>query len=653
SSNGDFLGGIIGCMKSGSVDNCYSTGSVKGRCRVGGLVGVMSNSTMTNCYSASNVSGLSDVGGLMGLCSDSYSLILNCYSLGDVTGTSTSVGGLMGNNCASIANCCSMSNVTGSYDSRVLGGLVGYNSGSICNSSCTGNVVGDDYVGGLIGYQYTGSVINCYSHGNVTGDSYIGGLVGYQRDCSDTAIEKCYSTGKVTGNNKKGGLLGYQSGSSSRVAACFWDIETSGMTDGVGNMNPAPGDVEGKTTAEMQMLSTFMDAGWDFTDTDADAAEWWMPSNHYPLLSWDRYGGGFGTIFMPYQIWTAEQMNAIGAAPDDWDKHFKLMADMDMSAYTGTQYHVVGNSTTKFTGSFDGNGHKISNLTYSTSKAVECLGLFGRIKNAVIKNLVLDDVSLVSGSGNVGGLVGWNDSGTLSVCSATGSIRGTGHLGGLVGRNDAGTLTACYANCSINGTSIIGGLVGGNYAGSIKDCYATGSVAGTGSFIGGLTGYNNKGKLATCYAADSVGEAGTRVGGLVGWNSTDSEVIACFWDTQVSGKSAGVGGGSSSGIIGKTTAEMKMFMTFIDAEWKFTNTGIGWLMLRPNEDYPRLSWQEIYAGDIVGMYGVDLADYEVLARYWMHTDCPATARCENADLDGNGAVDLIDYSILVENWMRQ
>lgn len=58
-------------------------------------------------------------------------------------------------------------------------------------------------------------------------------------------------------------------------------------------------------------------------------------------------------------------MNEIGANSDDWDKYFILMADINLSGYTGTQFNIignVGNNTTKFTGSFDGNDHTISNL---------------------------------------------------------------------------------------------------------------------------------------------------------------------------------------------------------------------------------------------------------------------------------------------------
>jgi len=72
-----------------------------------------------------------------------------------------------------------------------------------------------------------------------------------------------------------------------------------------------------------------------------------------------QYGGGTGDPNNPYLIHTAEQMNAIGANPDDWDKHFKLMADIDLSAYTGTEFNIIGRITIRgarsFAGVFDGN----------------------------------------------------------------------------------------------------------------------------------------------------------------------------------------------------------------------------------------------------------------------------------------------------------
>ena len=116
------------------------------------------------------------------------------------------------------------------------------------------------------------------------------------------------------------------------------------------------------------------------------------------------YGGGSGTEADPYQIWTPQLMNTIGADPNDWDKCFKLMADVNMSIYTGTQYKIIGNFTTKYTGTFDGNHYAIRNLTYTTTSAVNYIGVFGCCYNATIKDLGVENITFTTEGYSVGGL---------------------------------------------------------------------------------------------------------------------------------------------------------------------------------------------------------------------------------------------------------
>ena len=90
-----------------------------------------------------------------------------------------------------------------------------------------------------------------------------------------------------------------------------------------------------------------------------------------------QYGGGSGTAGNPYLIYTVEHLNAIGANPGDWGKHFKLMDDIDMNEHTGAELNIIGTTTLEtFSGVFDGNGHTISNLSL-TSMSQQYTGLFG------------------------------------------------------------------------------------------------------------------------------------------------------------------------------------------------------------------------------------------------------------------------------------
>ena len=263
----------------------------------------------------------------------------------------------------------------------------------------------------------------------------------------------------------------------------------------------------------------------------------------------------------------------------------------------------------------------------------------------------------VSGGASVGGLVGSNGS-SVTGCNATGTVSGTGDdVGGLVGYNwGDGTktsLTFCYSTGSVIGTGYsVGGLVGYNNGGTLTSCYANGSVS-EGTHVGGMVGENYDGKLTGCYATGTVSGTGY-VGGLVGLNY-EGTLTGCFWDINTSSQTVGVGYGTSTGVTGKTTAEMKTLSTFTypPASWDFRDTDgdpADWMMLREGEDYPRLAWQEIFAGDIADLYGVNFVDYAEMAAHWGQTGCPTG--CENADINSDGTVDIDDLTLLAYNWLE-
>jgi hypothetical protein len=383
--------------------------------------------------------------------------------------------------------------------------------------------------------------------------------------------------------------------------------------------------------------------------------------------AYGKYGGGTGEPNDPYLIYTAEQMNTIGANTNDWDKCFRLMADIDMRQFGGDEYNVIGEIhyhsgwiRNPFTGVFDGNGQTISNFTYNSS--VKNVGLFGyfdgEIKNlgiidpdvradehigslvaearggtisgcyvqggsvrgqwqtgrlmGVNEGLVVDCYSIGNASGkyDVGGLIG-NNRGTVVNCYAIGDVSGAMFLGGLVGDNGyEGTLTKCYSHGSVSGTaSHKGGLVGDN-DGNIFNCYSTSTVEGGHGYSGGLVG-QNLGKIIKCYSVGLVTSVGNQIGGLVGndvacdWDCWYGETVDSIWDTETSGQASSVGG------EGKSTAEMQTTSTFLEAGWDFVNVwGIG-----ENQTYPYL--REYSAADINQDETVNFGDLAILAAHWL------------------------------------
>lgn len=265
-----------------------------------------------------------------------------------------------------------------------------------------------------------------------------------------------------------------------------------------------------------------------------------------------------------------------------------------------------------FTGTFEGNGHTISGLAINRSANYQ--GLFGYISSTgIVKDLSvsgtvngLQYVGGLAGSNEgkitncssnviigtaptksvapsnysfgglvgqnygtitgchstgavygsvdyVGGLIGYNNGGTIVNSYSTGNVNGGtyNYVGGLVGRSLNGTITGCHATGNVTGTrDYIGGLVGSNYyvssGGTITNCYATGSVNGsaTGYYHGGLTGSNNGGTITTSYSTGTV-TGGSNTGGLCGINT--GVISKCYYYFYSAGSTYSVEGGENTG----------------------------------------------------------------------------------------------------------
>ena len=203
----------------------------------------------------------------------------------NIMGTGEYVGGLAGSNLGGIVESYSSGQVTGDY---AVGGLVAANTGSITSSYNSGTVTGNDAVFGLVGglaAANTGSVTSSYSSGMVSGNGNIGGLVGGNRGNITTS----YSAAIVSGNDDVGGLVGYTSRRGS-ISRSFWDIQTSDQTNMCGRQGEdATGcdDSFGLSTAEMQDVNTYLNAGRYFAD-ETNNGIWWIDDGQdYPRLWWE------------------------------------------------------------------------------------------------------------------------------------------------------------------------------------------------------------------------------------------------------------------------------------------------------------------------------------------------------------------------------
>jgi hypothetical protein len=193
----------------------------------------------------------------------------------DVTSTAY-IGGLAGANLGTVTNSYSIGSVTGD---NWVGGLVGFNfeQGTVSNSYSTGQVTSVSYAGGLMGGN-AGTVSNSHSTSHVTSNQGAGGLIA----ATSGTVSNSYSTGSVTGDDYVGGLVAYNEGT---VSDSFWDTQTSGQSTSDGGT--------GKTTTEIKNIDTFSGAGWNIiavanVDTRNLYYIWDIVSGvTYPFLSWE------------------------------------------------------------------------------------------------------------------------------------------------------------------------------------------------------------------------------------------------------------------------------------------------------------------------------------------------------------------------------
>ena len=219
------------------------------------------------------------------------------------------------------------------------------------------------------------------------------------------------------------------------------------------------------------------------------------------------------------------------------DINITLDTDIDL---TGKDWTPIGTDyDNSYKGTFDGGGHTITGLTFTTND--EYAGLFGWLNRAgTVKNVVMEGVQITSNriyGGSIGGVVGYSW-GTIENCSVSGSVSGTVYVGGVVGAQIDGSITGCSSSATVKGTVDVGGVAGQtNSSATLTACYATGNVTleiapKKNIAVGGLVGMNAGSSLLACYATGNVTSTGSstgyvQIGGF--WGNNYTTVTAGYW----------------------------------------------------------------------------------------------------------------------------
>ena len=383
-------------------------------------------------------------------------------------------------------------------------GLFGFVSGAVIRDIgiASGVVVGTEKVGGVVGAIRAGSEISaCYNKASVSGRTAVGGIVGMvgAKNCT---IVSCYNTGSVSAQNSVGGIAGYFASDAENVVVqnCYnTGTESCGI---VGAVNEAvtTAQVIGCYTVDAVAL-VHTPNSLTVTDSNQVSAktlrtyantlgaayteDYFVQNKIFPVLAWENAGRNtsLAQVDGVYQISCADDLRLLSYWVRKGDsfsgKQIAMQADLDMECKPWLSIGGYDETTSyTFKGSFDGQGHSISNLSVNDTNGYT--GLFGLVSNATIQNIGI----------------------------ASGCILGDEKVGGIVGSVGANTtIRGCYNKATVYGNNVVGGIAG-RIAGAgcvLENCYSIAHISGknygnsTGGMIGTLTGAAKNVQMKNCY----------------------------------------------------------------------------------------------------------------------------------------------------------
>jgi len=437
-----------------------------------------------------------------------------------------------------------ITNLTIARSSRAYVGLFGFVSGgssaTIKNVSLVNvKIAGNQYVGGLVGYDGSGQYANSGGE-TFTNDSVSGTVTG-----SNAGTTAANSIGGLIGFNYVGGTLSQLTSSatvtgsstSSYVGGLIGALNASGYVTGTLTNAGATGAVSGGTS-----VGGLVGSADSTTLTNVSA------SGNVTGAATSNSANSVGGLIGSAQSTTITTASATGT--------------VTATGYTSDVGGLIGYAvySTLTTVSAAGNvtGNSTSNATYAIG------GLIGYSSgNTITGASAIGTVAAAGNANYLGGLIGEGNSDTVTNAYATGTVTGYYDLGGLIGYSSSETIATAYATGNVIGSTYavsgttygptyIGGLVGYIYNGSITGSYATGAVSGN-QYVGGLVGYASSVPVTSSYATGNVTGtsytlsaavyAAGSVGGLVG-TASFGDINSAWASGTVSavGASTSVGG---------------------------------------------------------------------------------------------------------------
>lgn len=623
-------------------------------------------------YAAIGANGMA-TGGIVG---ENNGSVTGCYNAGTVTiqqnAIKTGSGGIAGANTGLVDLCQNDGNITiaDGKTSEVSGGITAINYGKIDRSLNLGEVKANMKAGGITAtlgaYGQPGEIsrsanfatvttVKDNSNGAVTNDIREYKVSDVVYDCSLTAIGAsinplpgctALSTLELVSGEAPAGLpsevLDLKAGkypvlknfaSEPRAELLRSTYIGFNADQSVANLSSdaslaAPAGVAWSVTGsdsfsiDGQTIKVTTPEGDISAKAQVMASAGDSPVKTFAVTSLPILFEGDGSAEAPYLIKSKDDLNTLSGfisknAYDCLNLHYLLANDI---AYEdGDEFSPIGgDGTTRFNGTFDGNGKTVSGITYTctTAKPGKNTGLFGQLgPQGMIHDLTVDNSFTGYGAGGVAAQV----EGEIHNCVNKGAITATGDpAGGIAGTLKSGGI---IRDCLNTGTVMsektygTGGIAGKTEKGSsVSGCVNKGSLGGEaqGKALGGIAGLAG-GSFTDCRNEGQLTSETASVGGIVGKHASGSllEISGC---SNLKGiilpKAIAVGGIIGGNDSDKSLNQAKVHITSCDNE-----------------------------GNIVGVLGVGGIAGIVSESDFTMTDCDNTAAIEALNLGAKGAAD--------------
>lgn len=481
--------GLFGSVTGGTVQNVtLANSTITGGTNVGGIVGHILYGTIQNCRVESTVTIGADAddvwrhGGIVG---DNGGTIIGCASAATISHNNHNscafFGAIAGSNSSTIQNCLALG-ATVTLSSSNGGAIVGNNSGTLANN-----------------YYYNCTVAKTANAVNVG----VGSSSGAPAD--QAGARSVHALTLLAGATA--------SGESVDIDATTYYAAGTTVTLSLGS---APAGYQEPFLGYSLNGTPFEGNSFEMPAADAIVTARWTVA--------DFETGHAGTEADPYIIYNKDQLDQLATRVNGGTgysgKFIKLGADIE---YDGTEnnYTPIGTRSNKFMGTFDGDGHTISGIRINNSSDNQ--GLFGYFftSNGIVKNITLSDCD-ITGHNYVGGIVGFNDGGTVTNCRVNDDVfiradnKDAISHSGIVGCNDDGTVEGCFSAATVTrrvgkGNCFRYGSIVGDNRGIVRNSIAVGSTI-TADTKGAIVGNNDK-TLANNYYYDcNVDNATTNIG---------------------------------------------------------------------------------------------------------------------------------------------